>query len=106
VLISEPRPLRLRDVGEHPRTVSGFADTDGDDLTYAYRWTGNDVPIGTDSSTLALDTAGRGDRIAVQVVAHDGHGGSSATVTHAVTRRQLRAGRGFGGHRAVRPQDR
>jgi hypothetical protein len=72
-------------------TPSGFADIDGDELTYEYQWLRNNTPIaGATNRTLDLGVAGHGDAgdtIAVDVRANDGHGGlSPATrVTQTIT---------------------
>ena len=53
-------------------TPSGFSDPDGDTLAYSYAWTKNGSPVGSNSKTLDLSTAGNGDKgdvIAVSVTA-------------------------------------
>jgi hypothetical protein len=77
-----PAPPSTNDVVRAVR--SGFADIDGDQLTYHYQWFRNGNPIpGATGRTLDLGVAGHGnlgDQIAVDVTAHDGHGGTSPVV--------------------------
>jgi hypothetical protein len=60
-------------------TPNGFADLDGDELTYSYQWFINNTAVpGATSSTF--DVAGRvqlNDRVDVDVRASDGKGGTS-----------------------------
>ena len=60
---------------------SGYADLDGDQLTYRYQWLRNGTPInGATSATLNLAVAGNGDlndRIDVDVTAVDAGGATS-----------------------------
>lgn len=62
---------------------SGFADIDGDTLTYRYQWLRNGTPItGATNRTLNLALAGNGDLsdvIAVDVAAVDSSNASSPT---------------------------
>ena len=65
-------------------TPSGFADADGDALTYQYVWSENGTPIpGATGSTLAGSSVLAGT-VTVQVTALDGYGGASPAVTAAV----------------------
>ena len=63
---------------------AGFADIDGDTLTYRYQWLRNGTPIaGATNRKLDLAVAGNGDfgdSIAVDVRADDGFGGLSPPV--------------------------
>jgi hypothetical protein len=60
---------------------AGYADADGDQLTYRYQWLRNGTPIsGATAATLDLAVAGNGDNgdtIAVDVTAVDSGGGTS-----------------------------
>ena len=91
---------------------AGFADIDGDTLTYRYQWLRNGTPIaGATNRKLDLSVAGNGDfgdSIAVDVRADDGFGGLSTTVRATKTdqRDQLDAGRGRRLARAGRAADR
>ena len=80
---------------------AGFADIDGDTLTYRYQWLRNGTPIaGATNRKLDLAVAGDGDlnyTIAVDVRADDGAGGLSPAVRatlKVITGHQLDAGRG------------
>lgn len=68
---------------------SGFSDPDGDALTYQYQWKVNGVAInGATGKTFDLSPAGHGDagdRIAVDVSAHDPQGHVSTGVSDSVT---------------------
>jgi hypothetical protein len=68
-------------------TPSGFTDPDGGALTFRFRWRVNGIAIGgATQPTLDLSQrAGRGDVVAVGVVAEDGDGHSSAEVGSSVT---------------------
>ena len=70
-------------------TTTGFADADGDAVTYTYQWLRNGTAIGgATGRTLDLSQPGNGDvgdTLAVDVTALDGNGGSSATVRAAQT---------------------
>jgi hypothetical protein len=74
-----PSPPSTNDVVRANPT--GFADIDGDPLTYAYQWRRNGTPIaGATNRTLDLSLPGNGntgDRIEVDVTASDGFGGTS-----------------------------
>ena len=66
-------------------TPSGFADADGDALTYRYVWSENGTPIpGATGSTLAGSSVLAGT-VTVQVTAVDGYGGASQPATASVT---------------------
>jgi hypothetical protein len=79
---AEPAPPSTNDVVRAVR--SGFADIDGDELTYRYQWFRNGTAIaGATGRTLDLRVAGNGDlgdQIEVEVAALDAHGGTSPTV--------------------------
>jgi hypothetical protein len=64
--------------------LSGFSDVDGDAVTYGYQWYRNGTAItGATGRTLDLSQPGNGDLgdvIEVEVVALDGHGGTSSAV--------------------------
>ena len=70
-------------------TPAGFADVDGDELTYHYKWLRNGVAIpGATDGTLDLSQAGNGDKgdsVGVEVYATDAGGGTSGTATANVT---------------------
>ncbi len=71
------------------RAATGFADADGDALSYTYQWFRNGTAIsGATGRTLDLSEPGNGDAgdtIAVDVTALDGSGGTSATVRGSQT---------------------
>ncbi len=101
-------------------SATGFADADGDAVSYQYQWFRNGTAIsGATGRTLDLSQAGNGDAgdvIAVEVTALDGNGGTSAAVRGSQTvgvRRlapgrlvRLRGGRGHRGRRRERRQRR
>ena len=64
--------------------ATGFADADGDAVTYTYQWFRNGTAIsGANARTLDLSEPGHGDpgdAVAVDVTALDGNGGSSPAV--------------------------
>ena len=66
---------------------SGFADVDGDSLTYQYQWTVNDKDIpGATAASLLQSPAVGGDVVSVTVSADDGHqGGTSEAARASVT---------------------
>ena len=61
--------------------TSGFADADGDTLTYHYQWlvNGTPVPGATGSTFNAAGQVQLNDRVDVDVTATDGQGGTSPT---------------------------
>ena len=69
--------------------VSGFADIDGDALTYQYQWSrnGTEIPDATGRSLnlAAQGNGSAGDQLTVVVRAVDGHGGQSPTAQGNVT---------------------
>ena len=68
---------------------NGFADIDGDTISYRYQWFRNGSAIaGATNRTLDLGAAGNGDQgdlIEVEVIADDGHGGSSPVVRNGTS---------------------
>ena len=90
---------RRRPTTSCARCRTGFADVDGDALTYRYQWLRNGTAIpGATNRTLDLSVAGNGDlgdQIAVDVTARDGNGGTSPVgAAHQDDHRhQLGAGR-------------
>jgi hypothetical protein len=68
---------------------TGYADVDGDALTYTYQWYRNGTAInGAIGRSLNLSQAGNGDagdQIAVDVAAMDGNGGTSPTARGTTT---------------------
>ncbi len=70
-------------------TPTGFADADGDAVTYTYQWFRNGTAIGgATARTLDLSEPGNGDvgdNLEVEVSALDGNGGSSPPVRGAQT---------------------
>ena len=66
---------------------SGFADVDGDSLTYHYQWAVNDKDIpGATAASLVQSSAVGGDVVTVSVSADDGHlGGTSEAAGARVT---------------------
>ena len=74
-----PTPAATNDVVR--AVANGFADIDGDTLTYEYQWFRNGTAIqGATGRTLDLAQSGNGDdgdRVEVSVIASDGHGGTS-----------------------------
>jgi peptidoglycan/xylan/chitin deacetylase (PgdA/CDA1 family) len=67
-------------------TPTGFADADGDALTYHYTWFHNGQLItGATSATLPGSAVVAGETVAVQVAASDGDGATSPVATAAVT---------------------
>jgi len=60
-------------------TPSGFADVDGDTLTYHYAWTLNGSAVGTDSATLPSQAVVKNDVVAVSVYVSDGTADSGTT---------------------------
>ena len=75
-----PVPASPKDVVR--ANVSGFADIDGDALTYSYTWYVNGTAVaGATSRTFDLTGhVNTGDRVDVDVTASDGFGGSSPVV--------------------------
>ena len=69
--------------------VTGFADVDGDALSYQYTWTRNGVPVaGAGGRSLDLsevDGVAAGDVLRAEVTALDGHGGSSPSAQASTT---------------------
>ena len=90
---------------------SGYADLDGDQLTYRYQWLRNGTPIaGATSATLNLALPGNGDlndRIDVDVSAVDAGGGDQPDRARRPERdrHERHPGRGLGGSGAARPED-
>ena len=75
-----PSPASTKDVVR--ANVSGFADIDGDTLTYSYQWYINNVAV-AGATNRTFDLTGRvttGQRVDVDVIANDGFGGSSPAV--------------------------
>ncbi len=69
-------------------TPAGFADGDGDTLSYHFVWTKNGSPVGADDPSLDLSVllnGDKGDLIAVSVTASDGNGGTSGAATDGLT---------------------
>jgi len=66
-------------------TPSGFADADGDALTYGYTWLENGKPIAGATGDVLAGTAVVPGTVTVQVTAQDGHGGTSPVATASVT---------------------
>jgi uncharacterized protein DUF4082/concanavalin A-like lectin/glucanase superfamily protein/galactose oxidase-like protein/Big-like domain-containing protein/purple acid phosphatase-like protein len=68
---------------------TGFADIDGDALSYQYQWAvdGSDVPLANGRSLDLRDVAGvnAGDVVTVSVRALDGHGGTSPAAIGTTT---------------------
>ena len=87
---------------------SGYADVDGDQLTYRYQWLRNGTAIsGATTATLDLSQAGNGDlndRIDVDVTAVDASGGTSPAARggQTITGTQRHSRRGHGVDRARR----
>jgi hypothetical protein len=77
-----PTPPATNDVIR--ATPAGFADIDGDTLTYTYQWLKNGTAItGATNRTLDLSVAGNGDfndLMSVDIRANDGNGGTSPVV--------------------------
>ena len=66
-------------------TPTGFADADGDPLTYQYTWFHNGQLIaGATTATLPGSAVVAGETVSVQVVANDGHGAQSSAAKSAV----------------------
>ena len=80
-------PTRRRPTTSCRPCPSGFADADGDAVSYQYQWFRNGTAIsGATGRTLDLAEPGNGDAgdsVAVDVTALDGNGGSSAAVPAA-----------------------
>jgi hypothetical protein len=63
-------------------------DVNNDPITYQYQWTKNGSPVGGNTATLNLATAGNGDKgdaIAVTVTANDGTANSLPVTSSSVT---------------------
>jgi hypothetical protein len=76
---TRPVPAATKDLLR--ATPSGFADLDGDTLTYQYQWLINGTPV-AGATGPTFDVTGRvalNDRVDVDVSASDGHGGTSPT---------------------------
>ena len=77
---------------------SGFADADGDAVSYQYQWFRNGTAIsGATGRTLNLADPGNGDAgdmVAVDVTALDGNGGTSSDRARQPDRRRRRGARG------------
>jgi hypothetical protein len=84
VTLSPVAPTRMQTVTATP---AGFADADGDQLSYQYRWFKAGAPLDASGKTLDLTQAGavRGDAIRVEVTATDGNGGTSAGAPASTT---------------------
>jgi peptidoglycan/xylan/chitin deacetylase (PgdA/CDA1 family) len=66
-------------------TPSGFADADGDTLTYQYAWSVNGQPVtGVTGNTLDANSV-VGGTVTVQATADDGHGGTISAPPASVT---------------------
>jgi len=75
---TQPVPASTKDVLR--AVTNGFADLDGDDLTYKYQWLVNGTAV-AGATGRTFDLTGRvqlNDRVDVDVTAADGHGGTSA----------------------------
>ena len=69
--------------------VSGYADLDGDALSYLYQWSRNGTAIGGATgrslNLATLDGVAAGDVVSVQARAIDGHGGTSPAAGASTT---------------------
>jgi len=74
---TRPVPAATKDVMR--AVTSGFADVDGNELTYQYQWLVNGSPVpGATGPTFDLDGhVSLNDRVDVDVTASDGRGGTS-----------------------------
>ncbi|MDX1555061.1 MAG: putative Ig domain-containing protein [Xanthomonadales bacterium] len=78
----EPSPATRR---EPLRAVADVSDPDGDTVTVSYQWLRNGIPIsGATEATLDPSHYGRGDLLAVEIVATDGHDSTPALVSPEV----------------------